>query len=92
MGAIGVLLALYGSEEKEEERVEGDCPEEAIKEKYSRDDEAEISWKVQDLCLPLQVAQKGFYDFSQFGFVKSLIKDVNKLLRALQVNPLADRC
>lgn len=54
-------------------------PEEYVKMKYSRDDEALRPWAIKDLGRPL-VSNLGFYPAREFGVLTKLIQQVRILV------------
>lgn len=62
-------------EQEKEEIVMDDDPEEFVRMKYARDDEAIRPWAIRDLARPL-VSNLGFYPASEFGVLTKLIQQV----------------
>ena len=62
-------------EQEKEEIVMDDDPEEFVRMKYARDDEAIRPWAIRDLSRPL-VSNLGFYPASDFGVLTKLIQQV----------------
>lgn len=67
-------------EQEKEEVVMDEDPEEFVRMKYSRDDEALRPWAIKDLGRP-SVSNLGFYPANEFGVLTKLIQQVRGPLR-----------
>lgn len=76
MTAVSIFQEQEQEQEQEkEEIVMDDDPEEFVRMKYARDDEAIRPWAIRDLSRPL-VSNLGFYPASEFGVLTKLIQQV----------------
>lgn len=65
--------------EKEEEKVDDIEEEEAIRQKYARDDEEPTPWSTENLAHPPNHKDLGFYPAAQFSIFKNVIRANNTL-------------
>ncbi|CAM9541095.1 unnamed protein product [Sphacelaria rigidula] len=66
-------------EQEKEEVVMDEDPEEYVRMKYSRDDEAIRPWAIKDLGRPI-VSNLGFYPATEFGVLTKLIQQPKHLV------------